>query len=526
MKPGPQPGRSQVSRPEVVGFVDERALAIGFVRAFEQACRDGVPVQLRADVRAYRGSTGVQVVDTTASVRARLIAEIAENERVRDNVLAAVASARSPQMVSTFVASAEKADALVVRLRGELAALQESVAQVHDPGSFETPTAILTDAMRGLLASPRMTRAEADAFRRIVTDMRLEPVADGWRAQAYVRMLVAQGLAVLGPIVWEVAAERVGVGAMRANARDRALPVLDPPETTEAMLVHDAHITRRAAHVLAGAPSPELAQLVLHKLAGTPLPDWIGPQWRHPAFVQHVVNRYADPDFQWSRAYGRLSMSAQARVDAVAAAGRLTLVGFRHRYPGVNGPQLFLTPTAKSRIPGMFDDRDPVVVEATEDGTRYVRSVVCSCGRNATTLVRGPEIPGGLLCECGVAPFAEPGTPAAEVVFPPEYQLLRVSPETADRAMRRRYGRRGDPLTAIAPMEKTVLRALLRDSARGWSASEVAETCDVTRRTVLMTLRRLTRREFVHYDKRLGLFAVTDVDDALAVLERRSNRAA
>lgn len=525
MKPGPRPADPRLAgRPEVIGFVDQRELARGLVRGLANACRVGVPVELRAGVRAYEGETGPHLVDEAAGARVRLQADIDANQRRRDNALKAIDTAHSESIVTQLVGVAERAEVAVVRLTRQLAELADVEHLASGAAAFDASTDILLEAMRRLLHTPRLTRQEHDSFRRVVSSLRLRPIADGWQVEAYVRVLVADGLAVLGPISWHVTRDRVGVGAMRLAVRGSAQPEHESVAKIESRLVREAKVTKLAAHVLIGAPFPELAQLVLHDRTGTPLPEWVSAEWREPAFVRHVVSVYTNPGFEWSRSYGRLSITGQALIDCTAAHGRLTLADFREMYPGGMASDLWRITEESYRDDRSFARRAPLRLGRDADGARCLELVTCRCGLPATTLVRGPEIPGDLLCTCGLAAHAAPGTSAWQVVFPEAYQRLRVGAATGTQAMRRRFGRRGDELTSLTPKEKVVLASMVTQPRKHWSIDEVATACKIPHKSAALNLGRLSRRDFVTSDPEAEWFVIVDVEDAQTVLTRRSPR--
>lgn len=521
MRPGPRAVAGTTGEPEVIGFVNEREFARGFVRALAQACRTGVPVELRAGMRAYVGHSGPRFVDEAAAARKRLLEDIEANERQRTNALEAVLAARAPSVVQAMVQAAESALAAVARLTEQLALMD---AEPHDAvvsrEGFDASADVLTEAMRGLVRAPRMTRLEHDNFRRVVPQLRVWPTVDGWGAEAYVRILVADGLAVLGPITWTVVTDRAGMGAMRSNLRDRPLPAQQSPAQVESMLVHEANLSAPAAHVLARAPFPELAQLVLHSTSGRDLPNWVEEQWREPAFVEHVLEVYASRQFERSQNYGRLRHVAQGVVDCTAAAGLLTLSEFRRSYPGASAGDLWPLARPESRDATSHGRRPPVRLVTDAEGARALASVMCQCGLPATTMARGPEIPGALLCSCGRAPFAERGSTASKVIFPPIYQRVRVSREAAQRALCRRLGGRADALTTLPPKERNVLRVLLTDPARVWGVDQVADYTGDSRKSARLQLERLVRRDYAHVDQ--SGYVLVDILDARNVLARRS----
>lgn len=510
---------------EVVGYVDGATLQRGFVRAFAQACDDGVPAVLRNSMRAYRVGERKILLDDRTVRRERLGRELRGARQKFTNQLRAIEGEDDERLRDALLARARKSSQEIQVLERELAEL-EALPDAPPAAQFETGTDVLLSALTSLAESFRWSLEEHDAFRKIVPTLRMQRLADGtWQAQTSAWLPVEDGAAELSDITWSAAPPGIGVASMRGArlSSSTSSDVLSASGLRTA-LEQQTGVAPEAVRLLTVAPFPQLAHLVLHARTGSRLPDWVGKEWREPAFVAHIAAVYGAAPGTWHgrRHFGRRMPRAQAVVDCTADAGRLTLAGYRQVVPGVDANEMWVF---ARRVQMGVIPRGPVVDRVVEpDGSWALVNRVCRCGNPATIVLHAPEVTGSLMCECGLVMDAEPGSTADGVRFPGEYRDLRVPREHWMRDLRRTSGMRNDELTEVSGRQASILRALLEDPARTWLCKELAPYTGMSHQTCQWNLHQLRRREFVRSAGRPARFELVDIDDTRAVLARSWRR--
>jgi len=513
-----------VRRGEAVGYVDEMALAQGFVRAFARACANGIPARLRENVRAYRMDGGTHVVDERSIAHDRKTRELRSVRQRYTNALTGAENATSDAVITAMMRRADELATLLSNLERELSDLDAAPSAPAAP-TFEAATDVLLAALANLASARRWTPEEAAAWRIIVPSLQLERRTDGvWQATASVRLPVKDGVAELGPIHWAVPAPGVGPASMRTRVMTSSRSSGLGSGALRRALEVDAGLAPQAARLLVAAPFPELAHLVLHAKVGRDLPDWVDQQWRDPRFIAHLVAVYgvAPEDWGGPTLYGRRMPRAQAVVDCTADAGRLTLGKYRQVLPGVDANEMWVfsrTEVVSGRERGAVVDK-----RVADDGTWFLVNRLCRCGQPALVVARAPEIPGSLLCECGLAVDAAPGSTADGVRFPDPYLRARVPREYWMRDMRRTNGLRQDELSEVSPRQAQILQVLLDHPENSLSCAELALSSGMDRQTCQWNIHQLRRRQFVTGSGSPARFALVDATDTEQVLARSWRR--
>ncbi|WP_182111677.1 recombinase family protein [Actinotalea sp. JY-7876] len=506
-----------------LAYVDEASMMRGFVRAFAEACASGVPVELRENVRAYRLEDRSHLIDERSLARERLLRELHTARLRLSNAKRSSLDATSETLRAQYVAFADAYAVEVEDLDRELCDLDQQPAG-GPPPTFESATDVLLAAMATLVRGTRLTPEEHAALRILVPDVRLARDPHGaWTAEATVRMPVADGVAELGPIQWQVARSGVGVPSMRA-ARRAAPQTAESRAEARYRLEHDAGIAPEAARLLTAAPFPELAQLVLHARTGRALPAWLDEPWREPKFMAHVAATYGANPSSWTgpSLYGRRLPRAQAVVDCTATAGRLTLAGYRDVMPGVDANEMWVFARWHQDASRR---RGPVVNrEIAADGTWSLTNRFCRCGKAALFVVHAPEITGSLMCECGLTVDADPGSTADGVRFPDAYRTLRVTRDQWMLDLRRTCGPLHDELSEVSVRQASILQTMRSDVRRDWRAVDLAPVCGMSAQTCQWNLNQLRRREFVRSTGRPARFELVAPEDVATVLARSWRR--
>ncbi len=209
-------------------------------------------------------------------------------------------------------------------------------------------------------------------------------------------------------------------------------------------------------------------------------------------------------------------------VDCAADAGRLTLAGYREVMPGVDANEMWVfarAQTVSGRIRGAVVDK-----YVDESGTWALVNRRCRCGLPALVVAHAPEIPGSLLCECGLAVDAEDGSTAAGLRFPAPYLAMRVSRTHWMQDLRRTNGSRDDEVCEVSPRQEQILRLMLGDPTRDWTCAELAAGTGVGTQTCQWNLAQLHRREFVERQGRPARYRPVHPEDIERVLARSWRR--
>ena len=530
------------SDPETLGHLDGRLLLSGFARAAAQACREGLPVRRLPDSASLYQLTG-RLSTAAASAHARrelLETRLADlDERIK-RARAIVLSTSDLEKITDYSAEED-------RLRAHRRAVAAQLERVLDTdeaaplvGPFRTYNEVVATALSNLAAGPKkVTQAQYEALRTVMPQLSLHRDDHGiWYASATLRLGTTDETVVeVGPIRWRVGA--AGRGTTAIADRSFTFNEREPRAVLATRLTEAGTLTRNALHALLNALFPELPYVVLHGMSGHPFPDWVGPEWRRPAFVAWVTARYTDPGFRWATLgrYTTFSPERQLLAHLCAQHDHVDPALLRHHCPS---PLDFRRLAATMKARGAIPDWEPAVryepvhaapgdMSPTGNGPRSSRArraattrsgpggraphaytgIRCECGNIARVVARVPEVPRSLLCECGRMPDAQRHGMPDEVRFPAEYtRVLMLSMERCQVLIE-------DKLIRSPQTPSTVLVAMMRhvqDIEAGLSVRELSEVTGLSQKQVRPVMYRLAARGFVTKPPPGGRWSVVNVE--------------
>jgi hypothetical protein len=464
---------------QTYGYVDPSSLTIGFVRALAQAVRRGVPVNVLAGRVVVSEAKGVSV-DPLEAERRELERKLATVRGEIDRLARSLKSASNERTVARVTADMDQSATQEERLEARLGRVVEALRGTAAAGESASPAValppvvlfahVLVAALRRLVESAgSLSAEEAAALRTLIPVFEVDPVAH--KAVAVVRLIARPSkpgeqarVAEVGPFAWTL--ERVGVTSGTYIHADES-EVIEIPSTSRAALksvLESAGLTSDAAATALNGPM-SLPLVLAHRLAGTPLPQTVDGRWLDDDWVDHLVRIYADPAYvhlghgRYTQAFplGQAVLyyaerhetftAAEAR-DALLAGQTSQIHSFAAAAAQRSGQ---LRPT-----PQLLVHRDVVRRRASE--LTRLSGVRCVCGSVAAVWCPRPEVPRGLLCECGRMPDARQFGLSEDFLFPPSY-AVRVSEAECLTVLEGQFEERKSRLNPKLAAMLTMLRA-------------------------------------------------------------------
>lgn len=451
------------------GRVSMIAVNRAMVVTAAHALRHGVEIERLDGLASWRASRdGLTITDTRASrltdLRARAAAAQRSAATARAQAREAEDDGADDGTVKLFKADAIELTRKAAKLAQELHELETTVAAEETTdspagvGALHSEGALLAKALTALWAQGRMADSEqALAVRTIFEGPYMWP--DGMNVHGRFSMLLPAdgGVMRLGPMFFtlpnetasatELVALRMrnqasdvpGAGTLRSATVQPGRVRLGGDVTPATRSAHEmlvaAGLSSKAAWVVTFAPFPELREVLLASLNGTKLPEvaderWVAPEWR-----QHLLQRYTDPTFAWSRnRHTMLSWVRQMLADTCLANGGLSrrellelLARYRFHSTVLHGLTNVAGTTKKHQGPPWLpsvqrDGNWKRCSDASQLGG--VVNISCRhCGDPATLVVRSPETAEGLLCGgCEHLPRTDLVVPV-----PQAYRLLAMT---------------------------------------------------------------------------------------------------
>lgn len=413
--------------PVTLVYIDAQAFNVRFVDAILCALRTQVPVRHLAGQTVFRSGRTVANLEAAKHQEAELLAKAQKAYRLAARAVDLVVRAETIEEEDAYRARAAAHRAEHARLTAAAAALMAAREPTSPQGPFEAYTDVLLPALTRLVTGDnRVSQAQYQALATIVRDMRMEFRQTGWWATAMVRINTisaagVDGVSELGPIEWKAGGKptRERWSAPAEHARP------DNKGALRMMLEATGRLSERAVRLAVGSRHPELPYVLLNQLANHPYPSFVGDDWKQDAFTRHLVSVYQGPDERMGASHRRkFSPQIQAVLYYAEQHEQFTLQqAVEDLYlPPVptTAEALGLTTyvsTSRRPMPRLLDAVGPV----TSGKSALLRGIRCSCGQVASVLARAPEVPGDLLCMCGLLPQSDKHHAGTQVRFPSVY---------------------------------------------------------------------------------------------------------
>ena len=429
---------------EVVGRIAAGSLERSFVQALLKALREGVPVRRLADETAFMRIEVAGRPDSDSLISA-LRGQIKEQQRIVDEATRQEAAAG----VAADEPRRQRWDRLATQGAAELAKLEarlaraEAQTQAPPPsGPFDAYTSVLLPALKRIATcNGLVTQQEYRAFRTLLSSFRMWHQDNRWMASASIWLRTTEGVAELGPFVWEVPANTRGTHYLRAKVSPAATAAKMPlSELKEAC--RRANFPPIVASVLDASVFPELSYVVLHGHLRLRLPDWIDDEWRDRRFVRWVAAAYRRDDLLTRQPglYARTGALRQAVAHYAAIHPQFTADQAASTLP-VSTPLQIRTLSAPS-LNSNHRPWQPTIVPIDVPRTGFKNTyagVRCACGDVADIVTRTTEIPRDLLCSCLRMPDEELHGMPPGVRFPSAYRQLQLGPTECAHILEREF---------------------------------------------------------------------------------------
>jgi len=387
------------------------------------ALRNGAGVELIDALRFWHlPDVRVSVVDEDERKQRLLVSEIDDTTRSYEQARRNANRTTDPDLVDDFPADA-------ALLRGKLRQLEKQLDELGSDTALPTLEQFTSDASFIAHGIAALAHCGADApaelaaqlsevleFTNVALDQVARTVTFTFRL-----LLPADGkVAYFGPITATVA-NRAYPGTLKGLPRlEEARTLLcdqsadSPHRATRQLAARLVEIgwSPLAASTLARSGVEPLYRIALQLLGDNqPLDDL------DPELVQHVLATYADPKFTWNPRYHHVDCTTRQRlIDLVlAAGGQVTHEDLLNQLDGSGVQPADVTIMSLPQTFGTAPTWPPSILRIGDWGRRSPRStrsllvVECPhCDGWASTAVRTPEVPTGLLCpDCRRMPTAD-----------------------------------------------------------------------------------------------------------------------
>lgn len=466
------------------------------VRAIAHAIRTGVPVDLLHDTSMSKQVLRRLNPDT-------LQIAIGQAERARQKAEMTVARA-----ASEVLATEDETLRAQYRAQAELAAtkLREAQAKVDELRArvlvaaqpveeFETNVEVMMATLQRLLTCQNtVTQAEYLALKTFLRRLRIDRADDGqWWGETHLHFATETGVVEFGPIRFNLGDGGAAAGLLMDSTLDVEL---HHPNWIELELTKTGKLNPAAVRTLRLHQFKQVAYVVLDALDAHPLPDWVGEQWRDPAYTAWVVNHYTDPDFNWDRSAAKVSIERQFIVHLVNRHGSASLTEYALHSPP-RTPQAFSLVSKAAKWGNNVRSWQPSIqpVDSRRTKARRYEPLLCACGLPLRTVARFAEVLTDMLCDCrrmaGVVP-AGVQIPD-DLRFPDEYLAAAPGWEACLAELRRKaeVGARG----LRGRTEKVLVCNALREG--GHIAKDIAASAGVSVSAASEELRMLKSYGFV-----------------------------
>ncbi|WP_311208467.1 MULTISPECIES: hypothetical protein [unclassified Aeromicrobium] len=445
---------------QIVAHMNSRDVTKEMVAAIKDAIRDGVPVRELPDATMFhqRGTyLSTDAREQQAHETRTAIADAKADAAAAADLAIAAKKRRDEDGAARFLKKVSKADARARQLKAVLDDLETSTAPAErHPEAFDVDAEVWVPALNRIRSGGKFTQTERNALDVIMPNLSFHYRDGRWHGEATLRITTSRGVAELGPIRWTCAnGVRTPTSAVERPAPGRSRDQRGLREI-RVKLLSTGRVNDAAALILVQAPFTELRSVALHAFAGEDFPDWVGPKWREPEFIDWIAKTYAAKDFVGMHGqYGKSSPTRQFAATFVAKNGTSSPVDI---LAAMGAPGRDHTEFGRVR----WDDSNrpfqpPLILEnpGRPIAEQRYRSVLCECGAPASRVIRVPEIPRSLLCHCGLMPDSESFGASKTLRFPDEYGSLEISTEYCLAELERRH----DPFKQLGPVADLCLRS-------------------------------------------------------------------
>lgn len=431
---------------QILAYFDTAKAMQVLCEAAAAALRTGVPLHLRPNQAVFASEDVHLVVDTVAQQIESWERREADAEKLvrRATKMSMDPDNDDEEEAKQYQKEARKHRAEARLAREQLAALRKPAPPQpeREEREFDVVTDVWVKAFGNVANAGQLPRKQVAALRTVMPAWWMEFDAGVWWVCAYIRVNTTDGAAELGPIRGRYGRQGHGMGSVTAS--------IDSPATDAAsrrllrhQLIASKQVNRAAAQTVMTAPFPQLAHVLAHTVCGVPFPPWVGPQWREPAFVAWIAAVYTDPAFVWlgNGKWGRTSPLRQLCADLAAKRGEVTF-GEVDAVVGGSMSQrvLGLWRLLGGNIRAWHASVRAIITSGPVKDRSFGPWTCQVCGGHDVIATRIPEVPSDVLCTCGaIVNGGNHGVPAG-VVFPDEYQQLRLSASEALEACREQLG--------------------------------------------------------------------------------------
>lgn len=418
---------------QLVAYFNADKFLEGFATAAIDAFRTSLPARHLPGQTTFKSTHMHATIDVREQQITSLKAMSDDAHRRAKRAMAFALDAPTEEEAEDWQRESRKARHELEQFEQSLRELEAAPTHVDPDAGFDVLTDVFVRAFVRLARSGnKVAQEDFVALKTLLPDFDIRYRNGRWCASTSIRVNTSEGVADLGPIEWLVPTNGRGVASLRMNVDDGRSTGAGSRNHLRWRLQEEAGLRDAAAQVLVNAPFKELPYVVLHHRIAEPYPEWVGDDWREPAFGAWVTKVYADPEFTWlgMGKYAQTSPLRQAVASYAESREKFRLIDVLNDLPISE----MLTVHRVTRTWQENKSARPwsATIEIIEyrrggaPGASIAAGVDCVCGRKAAIVARVPEVPADLLCECLRMPNAAAHGLDEDMLFPAAYRKLRI----------------------------------------------------------------------------------------------------